>query len=115
MSDGLERLRAARLIAVLRSESPEAAVNAAVALADAGVRAIELTFTTPGAPEALRAARERLPADALVGAGTIRTSDQLVASVAAGAESRDAAPRRSARPTCARGWTRARWRCALRL
>ena len=63
MSDGLERLRAARLIAVLRSESPEAAVNAAVALADAGVRAIELTFTTPGAPEALRAARERLPAD----------------------------------------------------
>ncbi len=63
MSDGLERLRAARLIAVLRSESPEAAVNAAVALADAGVRAIELTFTTPGAPEALREARERLPAD----------------------------------------------------
>ena len=49
MSDGLERLRAARLIAVLRSESPDAAVNAAVALADAGVRAIELTFTTPGA------------------------------------------------------------------
>ena len=48
MSDGLERLRAARLIAVLRSESPEAAVNAAVALADAGVRAIERVVPTGG-------------------------------------------------------------------
>src|SRR3712207_8046918 len=46
MSHGLERLRDATLIAVLRTDTREAAVDASVALAGAGVRAIELTFTT---------------------------------------------------------------------
>lgn len=84
--EALQRLREARVIAVLRADAPDAAVDAAVALAEAGVRAVELTFTTPGAAEALREARERLPADVLVGAGTIRDGAQLQASVDAGAE-----------------------------
>ena len=82
----LERLRAARIVAVLRADSAADAVGAAVALAEAGVRAVELTFTTPGAAHALREARERLPDDVLLGAGTIRTAGDLQAAVDAGAE-----------------------------
>lgn len=82
----IERLRAARVIAVLRTPDGESAVRAAEALVAGGVRAIELTFTTPGAAEALRRTRERLPDDVVVGAGTIRDRAQLDAAVAAGAE-----------------------------
>jgi 2-dehydro-3-deoxyphosphogluconate aldolase/(4S)-4-hydroxy-2-oxoglutarate aldolase len=81
-----ERLRAAAVVAVVRAPDADAAVGAAAALAAAGVRAIELTFTTPGAGEALRRVRRELPADVLVGAGTIRERDQLETAVDAGAE-----------------------------
>jgi 2-dehydro-3-deoxyphosphogluconate aldolase / (4S)-4-hydroxy-2-oxoglutarate aldolase len=82
----IDRLRAARVIAVLRTPDAESAVRAAEALAAGGVRAIELTFTTPGAAEAVRRARELLPGDVVVGAGTIRDRAQLDAALDAGAE-----------------------------
>jgi 2-dehydro-3-deoxyphosphogluconate aldolase/(4S)-4-hydroxy-2-oxoglutarate aldolase len=82
----IDRLREARVIAVLRTPDGESAVRAAEALAAAGVRAIELTFTTPGAAEALRRARGLLPADVVVGAGTIRDRAQLDAALDAGAK-----------------------------
>jgi 2-dehydro-3-deoxyphosphogluconate aldolase/(4S)-4-hydroxy-2-oxoglutarate aldolase len=82
----IERLRAARVIAVLRTPDGESAVRAAEALVAGGVRAIELTFTTPGAAEALRRARDLLPGDVVVGAGTIRDRAQLDAALDAGAE-----------------------------
>ena len=71
------------IVAVVRSGSSDAAVAAARALADGGVTAIEVTFTVPGAEEAIRllAADERL----LVGAGTVLTPDQARAAAAAGA------------------------------
>ena len=82
----LQKLRDARVTAVLRADSAEQAVGASVALAEAGVRAVELTFTTPGAAGALLEARERLPAEVVLGAGTIRTARDLQAAVDAGAE-----------------------------
>ena len=82
----LERLRAARVIAVLRTDTPDEAVTAALTLAAAGVRAIELTFTIPDAAGALGEARGRLPAGVLLGAGTIRSGAQLDDALAAGAE-----------------------------
>jgi 2-dehydro-3-deoxyphosphogluconate aldolase/(4S)-4-hydroxy-2-oxoglutarate aldolase len=82
----IDRLREARVIAVLRTPDGESAGRAAEALAAGGVRAIELTFTTPGAAEALRRARGLLPADVVVGAGTIRDRAQLDAALDAGAE-----------------------------
>lgn len=82
----IDRLRAARVIAVLRTGDGDSALAAARALVAGGVRAIELTFTTPGAAEALDRARELLPGDVVVGAGTIRDRVQLDAALAAGAE-----------------------------
>jgi len=82
----IERLREARVIAVLRTPDADSAVRAAEALVAGGVRAIELTFTTPGAADALRRARELLPDEVVVGAGTIRDLAQLDAALDAGAE-----------------------------
>ena len=81
----LERLRAARAIAVVRARSGEEALLIAAALDAAGLGAIELTFTTPGVGEALALARCRYP-KLLLGAGTITTEAQLVAAVDAGAD-----------------------------
>ena len=51
--DTLARLRHANLIAVVRADRPEHAVRVTAALLDGGISAIELTFTIPGAAEAL--------------------------------------------------------------
>jgi len=85
-AETLQKLRDARVTAVLRADSAEEAVGASLALAEAGVRAVELTFTTPGAAGALSEARDRLPAGVVLGAGTIRSSRELQAAVDAGAE-----------------------------
>jgi len=86
MPDVLDGLRRARVVAVLRADSADAAVRSADALVAAGVRAIELTYTTPDAADALRSVRARHGDDVLIGAGTIRTVAQVHASVDAGAD-----------------------------
>lgn len=80
------RIASAALIAVIRAETPEQAVRVTGALIAGGMTAIELTFTTPGAAEALAEVR-RIHGDAvLLGAGTIRTPAQADAAVRAGAD-----------------------------
>src|SRR5689334_18018133 len=79
----LERLAQRRIVAIVRASSAERAAGAAEALARGGIRAIEIAFTTPGAPAAIRAAR-RLDG-VVVGAGTVRTLADLEAAVDAGA------------------------------
>ena len=85
-ADDLQRLRDAAVVAVLRADSADAAIAAADALAAGGVRALELTYTTPDAARAIREVRARHGADVLVGAGTIRTVAQVHESVEAGAD-----------------------------
>jgi 2-dehydro-3-deoxyphosphogluconate aldolase/(4S)-4-hydroxy-2-oxoglutarate aldolase len=51
-----------------------------------GVSAVELTFTIPGAADALRAARAAHGDALLLGAGTLRTPEDVRAAVEAGAE-----------------------------
>ncbi|HWG84868.1 MAG TPA: bifunctional 4-hydroxy-2-oxoglutarate aldolase/2-dehydro-3-deoxy-phosphogluconate aldolase [Deinococcales bacterium] len=67
----LSRLAESRIVGVLRSPTAEAAVQAALVSGRAGLRAIEVMFTTPGAPDALRRLRDELPSGTLLGAGTI--------------------------------------------
>ena len=66
----LQRLRLARVIAVVRSEDAVEAVAIAEALVEGGIGAVELTFTTPGVECALVEARRRLAGRALLGAGS---------------------------------------------
>ncbi|HEV2217632.1 MAG TPA: bifunctional 4-hydroxy-2-oxoglutarate aldolase/2-dehydro-3-deoxy-phosphogluconate aldolase [Candidatus Dormibacteraeota bacterium] len=80
-----ERLVTARLIGIVRLDDLELAVAAATCAIDAGLEAVEITFTLPSAAKAierLRAARPR----ALIGAGTVRGATELAAAVDAGAQ-----------------------------
>jgi 2-dehydro-3-deoxyphosphogluconate aldolase/(4S)-4-hydroxy-2-oxoglutarate aldolase len=83
---GIDRLQQAGVIAVVRADRAEDAVRAAGALLEGGVRAIELTFTTPGAGEALAQVRHAYGDRVYLGAGTIREPAQVELAVQAGAQ-----------------------------
>jgi 2-dehydro-3-deoxyphosphogluconate aldolase / (4S)-4-hydroxy-2-oxoglutarate aldolase len=78
-------LRAERFFAVLRGNSRDLVVEAALVLADAGVRLLEISFTCPDAPSIISELRGQLPQH-LVGAGTVRSGDDVRVAVAAGAQ-----------------------------
>lgn len=59
------------------------AVPMARALLDGGVRVLEITLRTPAALPAMRAISQQLP-DCIVGAGTLRTADDVRAAREAG-------------------------------
>lgn len=87
-SAAANRIRDARLIAVLRRVEPRAALIDLVAdLVDAGVRAVEVTFDAADAADDLVACREAFPNrdDLVLGAGTLRRVEQVTAAVDAGA------------------------------
>ncbi|MFZ5895678.1 MAG: bifunctional 4-hydroxy-2-oxoglutarate aldolase/2-dehydro-3-deoxy-phosphogluconate aldolase [Myxococcota bacterium] len=81
----LEQLKQTGVVAVIRSASADAAVAAAHALVRGGVTGIEVTFSTPGAPDAIARARREL-SGALVGAGTVLEPAELDAACEAGAQ-----------------------------
>lgn len=84
--EGFDRLREAGIVAVIRADRPEHAVRVAQALLEGGVWAIELTFTTPGAAEALAQVHDAYGDRVYLGAGTIREPDQVDLAVRAGAQ-----------------------------
>lgn len=74
------------VVAVLRAIAPDRLVEVSELLVDAGIPAVELTLTTPGALEAIAALRASLGDAATIGAGTVRTVAQLEAAADAGAQ-----------------------------
>ncbi len=79
-------IRERRLIAVLRRIEPRQRLLALVdELVADGIRILEITLDAPGAAGDLRAVRDQARESAWVGAGTIRTADQLHAAIDAGA------------------------------
>jgi 2-dehydro-3-deoxyphosphogluconate aldolase/(4S)-4-hydroxy-2-oxoglutarate aldolase len=81
----LDRLTAARVLAVVVVERAEDAPPLAHALEAGGLRAVELALRTCAALDALRAMREAAPG-LLLGAGTVLTAEQADAAKAAGAD-----------------------------
>lgn len=82
----LERLGAARVIAVMRLERPGETAPAVAALLEGGLEAIELAWTSPEPAAELAAARERHGPELLLGAGTLRSVDDVEAAIGAGAD-----------------------------
>ena len=82
-TSALDRVATEGVIAVIRAPDVDHAVHAGRALVAGGVRAIEVAFTTPGAPEAI-AELAREPT-AFVGAGTVLSAAHASAAIAAGA------------------------------
>ncbi len=81
----LAELRTAAVIAVLRAPGPDSARGACSALVEGGVRAIEVTYTTPEAASVIRWAAETFGDKVVVGAGTLTEEAQVREAVAAGA------------------------------
>ncbi len=73
------------LIPVIKIENPDDAVPLAKALIDGGLPAAEITFRTKCAAEAIKNITEAYP-DMLVGAGTVLTTEQVDAAIAAGSK-----------------------------
>ena len=80
-----DRLRHLRLIPVITLNQAEQAVALGQTLLAARLPGAEITFRTPAAPEAIRLLRAAFP-DLLIGAGTVLTSSQVDAAMAAGAD-----------------------------
>ena len=74
----------APVVPVVVVDDPSDAVPLARALVAGGLRAIEVTLRTPGALDAIRAVADSVP-EAVVGAGTVLTPEQVTRSVEAGA------------------------------
>lgn len=70
------------LVAILRGVHPHEVVDIGRALHGAGFRVIEVPLNSPDPLASIRALRDALPADCLVGAGTVIT-EQACADVAA--------------------------------
>lgn len=84
--DCLQALAQAQVLGILRTHSSSTAIEAGLAAARAGLRALEVTFTTPGALEALRTLRRQLPGHIRMGAGTVMNAEEGRAALEAGAE-----------------------------
>ncbi len=85
MSNMNQELYSIGLIPVIKIENAEDAVPLAKALIDGGLPAAEITFRTPCAAEAIKNITDAYP-DMLVGAGTVLTTAQVDAAIAAGSK-----------------------------
>lgn len=73
------------VVPVIVVDNLEHAVPMAEALMRGGIRVLEVTLRTPVALEAIQLLREQLP-DAVVGAGTVTTAEQLQQVINVGAQ-----------------------------
>lgn len=82
----LQQMLDTGIVAVVRAPDPTHLVEVIRALADGGVTVAEVTFTVPNALDVLRQARKELPANILLGAGTVLDPETARAAILAGAE-----------------------------
>jgi len=81
----IDSLLQARLVCVAVIDRPDDAVPLTEALLAGGLNTIEVTFRTAGAADAIARIRHALP-QAIVGAGTLLTADQVKQAFDAGAQ-----------------------------
>jgi 2-dehydro-3-deoxyphosphogluconate aldolase/(4S)-4-hydroxy-2-oxoglutarate aldolase len=81
----LNNIEKVGVVAVVRAESPEKAIEISKACLQGGINAIEVTYTVPGATEVIKALTLELGKDLLVGAGTVLDSETARIAILAGA------------------------------
>lgn len=72
-------------VLVVRCETEDEAVNGIRAVLEGGIKAVEVTFTVPGAPGVIRRVKHEFGDSVLLGAGTVLTPEQAEDAVDAGA------------------------------
>jgi 2-dehydro-3-deoxyphosphogluconate aldolase/(4S)-4-hydroxy-2-oxoglutarate aldolase len=85
-ADKLDLIRKTGVIAIMRAQSSDQLIAAADAIKVGGVRAIEVTMTTPGALEVIAEASTRYGQEVLFGAGSVLDTETARAAILAGAE-----------------------------
>jgi 2-dehydro-3-deoxyphosphogluconate aldolase/(4S)-4-hydroxy-2-oxoglutarate aldolase len=86
MKEIVQQLLAGRVVGILRLPRSDLALQALEVAIVHGLRAVEVTMTTPNALEILQAARQRWDGKALVGAGTVLNAQEAQAVIGAGAQ-----------------------------
>ncbi|HLO50643.1 MAG TPA: bifunctional 4-hydroxy-2-oxoglutarate aldolase/2-dehydro-3-deoxy-phosphogluconate aldolase [Kamptonema sp.] len=81
----LNLLQQHRAIAVIRSPEPELGLLMAKAIANGGIKLIEITWNSTRAPELISQLRSELP-DFIIGTGTLLNVEQLHQAVDCGAQ-----------------------------
>lgn len=82
----LERIQQAGLVAIIRADSADGLIDTVRALRDGGVTVAEVTMTTPGAIDCIRAASEELGDSAVFGVGSVLDWDTAHKAIDAGAQ-----------------------------
>jgi 2-dehydro-3-deoxyphosphogluconate aldolase / (4S)-4-hydroxy-2-oxoglutarate aldolase len=72
-------------VLIVRCETEEEAVNGIRAVVEGGIKAVEVTFTVPGAPTVIRRIKQEFGDSVLLGAGTVLTPEEAEDAVDAGA------------------------------
>ncbi|TIH36637.1 bifunctional 4-hydroxy-2-oxoglutarate aldolase/2-dehydro-3-deoxy-phosphogluconate aldolase [Subtercola vilae] len=80
------QLSSTGLLAIVRSTDNTEAISRATALVEAGVTVLEISFTLAGAPRVIEFLRAELPAEVLVGAGTVLSGADAAVAADAGAD-----------------------------
>jgi len=86
MTDTLTSILESGLVAIIRSDRPQGLFETANALADGGVKALEITLTTPGALEAISNLATASKGKFIVGAGSVLDGESARAAILSGAE-----------------------------
>ncbi|HOW85121.1 MAG TPA: bifunctional 4-hydroxy-2-oxoglutarate aldolase/2-dehydro-3-deoxy-phosphogluconate aldolase [Candidatus Aminicenantes bacterium] len=85
-NEALEIILETKVIAVIRMAEADKLRQVVEAVSRGGVRAIEITMTTPGALDAIRTLAAGKPAGSLIGAGTVLDAATAAEVIRAGAE-----------------------------
>jgi len=82
----LEAIIVSGIVAVIRVNSAQEAVEVCGAIAKGGVKPIEVTMTVPGAVDVIKELRSIMKEEVILGAGTVLDSETARAVILAGAE-----------------------------
>jgi 2-dehydro-3-deoxyphosphogluconate aldolase / (4S)-4-hydroxy-2-oxoglutarate aldolase len=86
MASVLDAIAASKIVAIVRLERYDRAVEVARALLAGGISAVEFTLTGAGANEAIRACRTALGEAAQIGVGTVLRPEDAHSAIDAGAQ-----------------------------
>ena len=84
-TEKLQLIRQTGIVAIMRASSSDQLIAAANAIYQGGVRAIEVTMTTPGALTVIAEAVKQFGKDVLFGAGSVLDPETARAAILAGA------------------------------
>ncbi|MGI6148021.1 MAG: bifunctional 4-hydroxy-2-oxoglutarate aldolase/2-dehydro-3-deoxy-phosphogluconate aldolase [Firmicutes bacterium] len=82
----LQAVKESGVVAVIRAGGPDELLQITRALNKGGVRALEITMTSPGAIETIKTAVEELGDEAIIGVGSVLDAETARMAILAGAQ-----------------------------